>query len=69
VELNKKVFITKLSKLIGSTVLHEFKQRGIGMSNVADPGCLFRIPDPNFSIPDPGSKEIPDPGSGSLSKN
>jgi hypothetical protein len=21
----------------------------------ADPGCLFRIPDPNFSIPDPGS--------------
>jgi hypothetical protein len=27
-----------------------------------DQGCLFRIPDPNFSIPDPGSKrfQIPD---------
>ncbi len=23
---------------------------------VADPGCLYRIPDPNFSIPDPGLK-------------
>jgi hypothetical protein len=27
------------------------------------------IPDPNFSIPDPGSKKIPDPGSESASKN
>ncbi len=33
--------------------------------SVADPGCLYRNPDPNFSIPDPGSrvKKIPDPGS------
>jgi hypothetical protein len=33
----------------------------------ADPGCLSQIPDPNFSIPDPGSrvKKIPDPGSAS----
>jgi hypothetical protein len=22
-------------------------------TSVADPGCLSRIPDPNFSIPDP----------------
>jgi hypothetical protein len=26
------------------------------MCSVVDPGCLFRILDPNFSIPDPGSK-------------
>ncbi len=34
-------------------------------SSVADPGCFFRIPDPNFypsGIPDPGSR-ISDPGS------
>ncbi len=35
------------------------------LANVADPGCLSQIPDPNFSIPvpDPGSKRhrIPDP--------
>jgi hypothetical protein len=32
-------------------------------SSVADPGCLSRNLDPNFSIPDPGSKRfrIPDP--------
>ncbi len=31
--------------------------------SVANPGCLYRIPDPNFSIPDPEStvKKIPDP--------
>ncbi len=23
-----------------------------------NPGCLYRIPDPNFSIPDPGSKRL-----------
>jgi hypothetical protein len=36
-------------------------------SSVADPGCLSRISDPNFSITDPGSrvKKIP----GSASKN
>ncbi len=35
------------------------------LNSVADPGCLSRIPDPNFSISDPGSKtiKIPDPGS------
>jgi hypothetical protein len=27
------------------------------------------MPDPNFSIPDPGSKKIPDPGSGSASRD
>jgi hypothetical protein len=27
------------------------------------------IPDPNFSLPDPGSKKHPDPGSESASKN
>jgi hypothetical protein len=36
--------------------------------SVADPGCLSRIPDPDFypsRIPDPGVKKAPDPGSGS----
>jgi hypothetical protein len=35
-------------------------------NNVADPGCLSRIPDPDFypsRIPDPGSR-IPDPKTG-----
>jgi hypothetical protein len=34
---------------------------------VADSRCLSRIPDPNFSIPDPESraKKIPDSGSAS----
>ena len=34
-----------------------------GVASVADPGCLSRIPDPDFypsRIPDPGSR-IPDP--------
>jgi hypothetical protein len=35
--------------------------------SVADLGCSSRIPDPNFSIPDPGSKRFP--GSGSATKN
>ncbi len=36
-----------------------------------DPECLSRIPDPNFSIPNPGSraKKAQDPGSGSATKN
>jgi hypothetical protein len=43
-------------------------------SSVADLECLSRIPDPNFSIPDPGSKRFriqgkKDPGSGCASKN
>ncbi len=28
----------------------------IGKCSVVDPGCLFRIPNPYFSIPDPGPK-------------
>ncbi len=28
---------------------------GTIFNSVANPGCLLRIPDPNFSIPDPGS--------------
>ncbi len=38
-------------------------------SSVADPECLSCIPDPIFSIPDPGSrvKKIPEPRSGSAS--
>ncbi len=28
-------------------------------TSVADPGCLSRIPDPTFSIPDPGSELSP----------
>ncbi len=36
--------------------------------SVADPGCLSRIPDPDFlPIPDPGSR-IPDPGSKNSNK-
>ncbi len=34
----------------------------VNILSVADPGCLSRILDQNFSIPDPGLK---DPGSGS----
>jgi hypothetical protein len=43
--------------------------QAFGNISVADPGCLSRIPDPTFSIPDPGSElspsRIPDPGSSS----
>jgi hypothetical protein len=41
------------------------------LTSGADPGCLSRLPDPNFSNPDPEStvKKISDPGSGSASKN
>ncbi len=45
------------------------KRRKDGLdSSVADPECLSRIPDQNFSsrIPDSGSKRFPDPGSGTL---
>ncbi len=39
------------------------KERVRERSNVSDPGYLYRNPDPNFSIPVPGSKRsrIPDP--------
>jgi hypothetical protein len=30
-------------------------------SSVADPGCLSRIPNPIFPIPDPGLTNVPDP--------
>ena len=38
-------------------------QSRVRNTSVADPGCFTRITDPNFSIPDPGSKrfQIPDP--------
>jgi hypothetical protein len=39
------------------------KHQSLSPSSVADPGCLSRIPDPDFypsRIPDPGSG-IPDP--------
>ncbi len=41
---------------------HQFPVDSVVLS-VADLGCLSQIPDPNFSIPDPGSKRfrIPDP--------
>ncbi len=29
--------------------------KSVIITSVPDPGCLSRIPDPNFSIPDPGS--------------
>ncbi len=35
------------------------------MTSVADLGCFSRIPAPIFSIPVPGVKKAPDPGSGS----
>jgi hypothetical protein len=31
----------------------------IKTNSVADPGCLSRIPEPTFSIPDPGSEFFP----------
>jgi hypothetical protein len=42
-----------------------FCENDILLSSVADPGCLSRIPDPDFThpgsqVPDPGSR-IPDP--------
>jgi hypothetical protein len=43
----------------------EFYKKNIVNVSVADPGCLSRIPDPDFypsRIPDPGSR-ISDPGS------
>ncbi len=37
--------------------------------SVPDPGCLSRIPDPNFFHPGSRVKKILDPGSGSASNN
>jgi hypothetical protein len=41
-------------------------QNTIHKFSVADPGCLSRILDPNFSILEHRVKKIPDPGSGSM---
>jgi hypothetical protein len=38
-------------------------------SSVADPGCLSRIPDPNFFHPGFRVNRFPDPGPASASKN
>jgi hypothetical protein len=51
-----------VSNTIKATKINVYKKR-IRTGSVADPGYLFRIPDPNFYpfwIPDPGSR-IPDP--------
>jgi hypothetical protein len=45
-------------------VLNKAEKNGVQPS-VVDPGCLSRIP--ILSIPDPGSKRLLDPGSGSTS--
>jgi hypothetical protein len=36
------------------------------LTSVADPVCLSRLPDPNFSNPDPGAKRFPSPDRGTL---
>jgi hypothetical protein len=44
----------------------QYSVQRYGVDSVADPGCLSRIPDPDFypsRIPDPGSR-IPDPKTG-----
>jgi hypothetical protein len=39
-----------------SVLLILYCELGTGPGSVANPGCLSRILDPNFSIPDPGSR-------------
>ncbi len=51
------------------TVLENAKLESAAQCTVADPGCLSRIPDPNFSIPDPGSRVTKISDLGSTSKN
>jgi hypothetical protein len=43
--------------------LCHYWDKKLAIGSIADPRCLSPIPDPNFSIPDPGSKRfrIPDP--------
>jgi hypothetical protein len=55
---------TELIQRIGSGTWEET----VRIVSVADPGCLSRVPGPNFPIPDPGSgvKKIPDPGSAKI---
>ncbi len=45
--------------------------KNMALISVADPGCLSRLLDPNFSTPDPGSRieTRKNPGSGSATKN
>ncbi len=65
VQMNPTIWITMIETVIWNIGYECLRH------SVADPGCLFRIPDPYFSMPDPGSrvKNIPDHGSGSASKN
>ncbi len=53
------------------TASYRTKVNTLGKHSVSDPGCLYRIRDPDFSIQDPGSraKKIPDLGYGPASKN
>jgi hypothetical protein len=48
---------------VGRWNWHLFLRIFLLTSIIADSGCLYRIPDPNSSILDPGSKvkKIPDP--------
>jgi hypothetical protein len=61
---------TLFPQIVTATQGHQHKYRTISFFNypvLRIPGCLSRIPDPNFSIPDPGPEffSIPDPGSAS----
>jgi hypothetical protein len=63
---NIETFFDNLELSFTSTAIY-FCEKEPLCSSVADPGSLSLIPDPNFSIPDSGSrvKKIPDPGSAS----
>ncbi len=54
---NASAHISQTGCTSSSYLLHE-KRINITavVSTFLDPGCLYRIPDTNFSIPDPGSK-------------
>jgi hypothetical protein len=45
-------------KLRSNTCRITNQDRKVSTVRVADSGCLSRIPDPNFFIPDPGSKRL-----------
>jgi hypothetical protein len=54
-------FYSNTYLLLLSTVMIVVQRKAKLSSSVADPGCLSRIPEPDFlPIPDPGSR-IPDP--------
>ncbi len=46
--------------------LKYYVKNGKVLGSVADPGCLFRIPELNFSIPDPGGPKTDGSGSATL---